>query len=113
MSEEQIEQEINKLSNIEHNTQQLLSQRNQILQELNEIESAMNETKETTETFKLYGNIMIKQNTEKILEELKKTKDKYEIKLNIVREQEKKLREQAKELQKKIVTQLEKEKGER
>ena len=56
---------------------------------------------------------MIKQNTEKILEELKKTKDKYEIKLNIVREQEKKLREQAKELQKKIVTQLEKEKGER
>ena len=54
MSEEQIEQEINKLSNIEHNTQQLLSQRNQILQELNEIESAMNETKETTETFKLY-----------------------------------------------------------
>ncbi len=102
------ENKIQELQLLEQNLQNLLMQKQAFQMELSETQSAIEEIKNSgEEVFKIVGQIMVKSDKTKILEELKNKERLLNLRMTSFEKQETTLSEKAEKLQKEV---LEKEK---
>jgi len=101
---EENDKKIKELQLIEQNAQQYLMQKQQFQTQLIEIKSALGEIKETDETYKIIGNIMVKTSREKLKKDLKEKMEIFNLRIKTLEKQEKKLKEKAKEIQTDILS---------
>jgi len=104
MNDKQIQQ----LQIIEQNLQSFLMQKQQVQQEIKEIESALNELTKTETAYKIIGNIMINTEKEDIVNELNTKKELFLRKLEILNDQESKIKKKAEELREEMIKSMEK-----
>ncbi len=74
------EQKISQLQLLEQNLQNFLLQRQQFQAQLTELESALKELKDTKQSYKIIGNIMVDSSKEDLENDLKKKKKCYCVK---------------------------------
>lgn len=104
---EGVQDKINSLSMLEQNTQQLSAQRQSFNSQLLEIESAIEELKNSKESYKIIGSIMVKMDSSKLREELDSKKKLIDIRINSIEKQEAAAKEKAKKMQEEIMAELE------
>lgn len=100
------DEKINQLSLYEQNIQQLLAQRQSMQSQLIETESAIKESSNSKEVYKIIGNIMVLSEKDSIIEELSDKKKMLEIRISSIEKQEKNIKSKAEELQKEIITNM-------
>jgi prefoldin beta subunit len=100
---QETDNKIKDLQMIEQNTQQYVMQKQQFQTQLVEIDSAIKELKQTDISYKIVGNIMVKTNINDQLEDLKKKKEMFELRIKTLEKQEEKLKNKAKEIQKEVL----------
>ena len=93
-------EKVNQLQMIEQNLQQLLSQRQQFQGQLVEVESALEELKKSEDAYKIVGNIMIKTAKDDLSKDLNEKKEKAELRVKTIENQESKLKEKAESIRK-------------
>lgn len=79
------------------------AQRSSMQQQLLEFENATREVTESKESYRIIGNIMVKQDPHKLKSELEERKATLQTRIAAVERQEKALREQMEKLQKQIL----------
>lgn len=104
---EGVQDKINSLSMLEQNTQQLSAQRQSFNSQLLEIESAIEELKNSKESYKIIGSIMVKMDSSKLREELESRKKLIDIRISSIEKQEAAAKEKAKKMQEEIMAELE------
>ncbi len=105
----EIEEKINQLQIIEQNLQEFFMQKQNFQNQLMEVNSALGElNKSKDDCYKLVGNVMFKEKKENLIKELKNKKDILDLRIKNIEKQEKKIKEQATELQKEVVSSMEK-----
>ncbi|UCD03566.1 MAG: prefoldin subunit beta [Candidatus Woesearchaeota archaeon] len=103
------QEELAQLQLIQQQLQILVSQKQVLQQRSNEIEDTLKELDKAKEpVYKLVGEALIQKDKKEIITDLKKEKDKMEIRLKSVETQENKIRDKAKELQEKVTKELKK-----
>ncbi len=88
--------------------QNYIYQRQALELQLNEINSALEEIKDSKESYELIANIMIKRPSEKVKEKLNEKKDLIEFKIESIKKIEKRLEQEIDELRKKANDELSK-----
>ncbi|MEM1687966.1 MAG: prefoldin subunit beta [Nanopusillaceae archaeon] len=105
MDEEYINKKLEEFETVRQTYLALLYQKQKLEEDLIELENAVKELenlKEGETVFKLVGNVLIKKDKEKLLEELKEKKDILNIRLQSIDKQENQLREKLTILQNEI-----------
>jgi len=105
------QEKIQQVQVLEQNLQSLRSQKQQLQSQSLETESALEELKETSQAYKIIGNVMVQTDKETLKTELESKKEASELRLKKIDSQEEKIREKAGALQKEIMQEMEK-KGE-
>ncbi|MAH07404.1 prefoldin subunit beta [Candidatus Pacearchaeota archaeon] len=101
------QQKIQELQGFEQNLQQIMMQKQAFQMELGETENALTELeKATDDVFKMVGNIMIKTDKTKTLEDLKKKKELLDLRLKSIETQETDLTKQAEELKAEVMKKI-------
>ena len=101
---ENSESKIQELTFIEQNLQNLLFEKQALNLELSEVESALIQiTNSNDEVFKLLGNLLVRHNKTKMLEELEEKKKILELRLNSLEKQEELLSKKLVDLRKEII----------
>jgi prefoldin beta subunit len=100
------EQKISQLQLYEQSMQNLLVQKQQFQSQLVEIESALSEIKESNETYKIVGNIMVATKKEDLKKDLESKKEMAEIRVKTFEKQEKTIKEKAETLQKEVMEKM-------
>jgi prefoldin beta subunit len=105
--DKETQQKIQELQSLEQNLHGLLMQKQAFQMELSESESALAEVSDSKEdVFKLVGQVMIKTDKEKIVEELKKKQELLSLRLKAIESQESSLTKQAEELRDEVTKKL-------
>lgn len=91
---------------MEQTMQNLLQQKQQVQSELMEIESAQNGLKDSQQSYKIIGNIMVSKSKEELEKELKQKEQRDNIKIKSYEKQEEQLREKIKVIQDKVLKQM-------
>jgi len=103
------ENKIQELQILEHSLQNLLMQKQAFQMELSETQSALEEIEKAGEdVFKISGQIMVKSDKKKMIDDLKNKEKLLSIRLNSFEKQEANLSEKAENLQKEILDKKEK-----
>ncbi|MDP6642015.1 MAG: prefoldin subunit beta [Candidatus Nanoarchaeia archaeon] len=103
------EKDIAQLQLLEQNLQNFLAQKQTFQTQLLKIDNALKELNSTKEdSYKIVGNIMIKDKKENLIKDLQSKKEIVELRLKTLDKQETKIKDKAEELQKKVVKELEK-----
>ncbi|MBI2663010.1 prefoldin subunit beta [Candidatus Woesearchaeota archaeon] len=103
------EQNISQLQLLEQNLQNFLAQKQTFQAQLMEVENALKELDSAKDdTYKIVGNVMIKEKKEELIKDLNSRKEIAELRLKTIEKQETKIKERAEELQKKVMKELEK-----
>jgi len=97
------EQKVARLQLIEQNMQNFAMQKQQFQAQIFDIDAAMEELKDSEESYKIIGNIMVKANKEKLEKELKEKKEMFELRIKAIEKQENQLKDKSKELQKEVL----------
>jgi len=105
--EQEMQQKIQQLQSIEQSMQQFLMQKQQFQTQMVEIDSALKEMGQTSETYKIIGNIMVKTDKEALEKDLKEKRELVELRMKTVEKQENKIKAGAEELRKEIMTKME------
>ncbi len=101
----QVQNMVAQLQQLQQQLQAVMTQRVQIEAMLSDTEQAIEELKKVGDdaiVYKAVGNILVKEEKEKILKELEEKKETYEIRIKTLQRQEEKLRERFAETQKKL-----------
>lgn len=98
-----MQEQINELQVLEQNLQNTINQIQSIRIQINEIDSALTELETTEESYVILGNIMLKKDKDEIIKENKINKERLNLRFNSLENQQKKLVEKIKELQKQII----------
>jgi prefoldin beta subunit len=104
------QEKINQLQVLEQNLQSFLSQKQQFQTQLAEVESASKELKGSKESYKIVGNIMVSVEKKDLETELSSKKEMLELRLKSVEKQENKIKQQADDLQKEVLAEMQKNK---
>lgn len=106
------QEDIIKFQQIQEQIQVLLMQKQNLQLQQAEIEAALKELEVSKEkdAFEVVGNVMIKKPVKEITGSLKEKKELIELRMSTLDKQAEKLSEKAKELQKKLASQLKHEK---
>jgi len=91
---------------LHQNMQALLVQKQHFQLQLNEIESAQHEVKQTSQAYKIVGNIMVQTPAVELEKDLKEKRESMELRLKNIDAQEERLRKKSEELQKQLVSEL-------
>ena len=102
------EQKISQLQLFEQSLQNLLVQKQQFQSQLVEVESALTELKESKDTYKIIGNIMVSSKKEDIKKELESKKELTHIRIKTFEKQESTIKEKAQKIQKEVMESMEK-----
>lgn len=101
------QKKIQELQIIEQNIHSLIMQKQAFQIEISETENAINEISNSNDdVFKIVGNIMIKADKIKTLEDLKKKKDLFLLRLKSINSEEKNLNNRVEELKKEIMSKI-------
>jgi len=93
----------------EQKLQNFLMQKQQFQGQLMEIDNALGELDSGKgEVFRIIGNIMISSNRDDLKKDLKEKKHILELRIKNIEKQEEKIKEEADEIQKEVVSKLEK-----
>ncbi|MBI4149314.1 prefoldin subunit [Candidatus Woesearchaeota archaeon] len=103
------EQSIQHLQLLEQNMQNLLLQKQQFQAQHVEVESAIAALDGKQEGYKIIGSIMVLQTQDELLRELRERDEQLSIRIKSLEKQEEKLKQQAKQLQAEIMSQLKQE----
>ncbi|MGV8151207.1 MAG: prefoldin subunit beta [Candidatus Woesearchaeota archaeon] len=104
----EVQEKINQMQLIQQNMQNVAMQRQQFQIQETEIESALSELENSSENYKIIGNIMIKADSEKLKSELKERLEMLKIRINSLEKQEEKFRDKAEDIQKEVLKEIEK-----
>ncbi len=95
-------EDIQQLQFLEQSLQSVFMQKQQFQSQLVEIESALTELSKTNVAYKIVGNIMISSKKEDLNKDLGAKKELFTARLAVLEKQEKKFKEEAERIQKKI-----------
>ena len=97
------EEKIRQLQLAEQSMQQLMAQKQNLQVQLLEIETALKSLDDTSESYKIIGNVMILTDKPKLQNELKEKKETVELRINALDKQEKSTRDKAALVQKEVI----------
>jgi len=103
---EEMQEKIGQLQMLEKNMQGFMMQKQMAQSQLAEVESALEEIKDTEETYKIVGNIMVATKKNELQKELKDRKEILKKRLDTVETQEKKIKERAESMQKDLLNSI-------
>ncbi len=103
-----MEEKIQELQMIEQNLQNFLAQKQAFQAQLMEIEAALKEISTSEKAYKIIGNIMVLAGKKELEDELSSKKEITELRLKTIERQESKLRDNASELQKEVLEEMNK-----
>lgn len=103
------QEEIQQLQKLEQNLSNISSSKQSIQTQIMELESALKELKNQTQAYKIIGNVMVQANAAKLKEDLSEKKSLYELRIKTIEKQENQLKEKSKELQAKVMKQIQDE----
>lgn len=104
------QEDISQLQLMQQQLQILVSQKQVFQQRSNEIEDTLAELEKAKDpVYKLVGEALIQKDKKELKEDLKKEKEKTDIRIKSVETQENRIRDKAKELQEKITKELKKD----
>jgi prefoldin beta subunit len=101
-----VQEQVNNLSMLEQNAQQMAAQRQNFQTQMLEVESAIEEISNSKEAYKIIGNIMVKTEPAKLKEELEAKKGLLNARLKSMEKQEEILKEKSKKLQEEILSKI-------
>lgn len=107
--EKESQEKIAKLQVMEQNMQQLGMQKQQFQGQLMEIDSALSELGNTSEAYKIVGNIMVKAKADDIKKDLSSKKELMEVRIQALEKQESQLQEKAQALKEEVMSSMKKE----
>lgn len=99
-------EDITKLQLLQQNLQGLVVQKEQFQRQLNEIETALEEIEKTEKAYKIVGNIMVLSDKENLKKDLNEKKEICQLRIKNIERQEKFLKKDSEELQRKILSQM-------
>lgn len=111
MSDKGLDDKINRLSMLEQNGQYLASQRQGFQNQMLEIDSALEELDSASDSFKIIGNIMVKQKKDDLKKELKSKKEIVDIRIKSIEKQEEALKEKSHTLREDVMKKMKAEKS--
>ena len=97
---------ISRLQMLEQRLQSLVMQKQAFQTQILESENALGEIKDSKETYKIIGNVMVSVNKEDLQKDLTAKKEMAELKVKNLDKEENKLREEANALQKEVMGSL-------
>jgi prefoldin beta subunit len=97
---------INQLQLLQQNLQNILLQKQQFQKQLSEIDSALNELKDSSNVYKIIGNIMVASKKPELQKDLQQKKEIIDLRLKNFEKQERTLKQKAEELQQKMMEEL-------
>lgn len=97
---------ISKLQILEQRLNSLLLQKQNFQTQLLEIENALGEIENSNETYKILGNVMVSVEKTQLKKELSSKKEISDLKVRNIEKEEKKIREEANELQKEVLSKI-------
>lgn len=97
---------INQLQLLQQNLQNILLQKQQFQKQLSEIDSALNELKDSSNVYKIIGNIMVASKKPELQKDLQQKKEIIDLRLKNFEKQEQTLKQKAEELQQKMMEEL-------
>ncbi len=103
MTQEEIQKKVAQLQMAEQRLQNFLMQKQNFQGQLLEIENALTEAKDAEEVYRIFGQIMIKADKDKLNKELGDKKDLLDKRISEIDKQEAKLREEIEPLQKEVM----------
>ena len=98
------ENKIQEIQMIEQSFHNLLMQKQAFQMELSETQSALKEIEKEDEVFKIIGQLMIKSDKKKVVDELSNKKKLLSLRLETIEKQEKNLSEKIENLQSEILS---------
>jgi prefoldin beta subunit len=101
-----IREQVSRLQQIQQNLQAIMMKKQQIEQETAETDRVIEEIKkmdEDNEIYKSYNTLLIKSKREDILKDLNEKKDTLKIRMEVVEKQEKRVSDNLKEVENKII----------
>ena len=101
-----IKEQVSRLYQIQQNLQAIMMKKQQIEQETSETDRIIEEIRkidEDNKVYKRYNTLLIKAKTEDILKELKEKKDTLNIRIEVIEKQEKRVSDNLKEVENKII----------
>jgi len=109
MAESDAQEKIQRLQLMEQNLQQLLAQKQQFQAQVFELDKALKELKDTSEAYKIIGNIMVKSDRAELEKDVQQRKELADLRVQTLDKQEKQIRDKAQSLQKDVMALLKKE----
>jgi prefoldin beta subunit len=103
MEKEDIQKKIGQLQMMEQRLQNFLMQKQNFQGQLLEIENALAESKDSEEVYRIFGQIMIKADKDKLNKELGDKKDLLDKRISEIDKQDAKLREEILPLQEEVM----------
>jgi len=100
-----VQERLLRLQQLQRNTQAILAQKQQVELELNETEQALTELKNLTKNavvYKSIGSLLVQSKKTKVVTELKERKELLNTRVEVLRKQEERLRNQLNQLQAKL-----------
>jgi prefoldin beta subunit len=100
-----VQERLLRFQQLQQTLQSILTQKQQVENELKEGEQALdeiNKTEETTPIYKTTGSLLIKSDRNKVINDLNERKTLLDMRIKVLEKQEKRLREQLKDLQNKL-----------
>jgi len=98
-----VDADITQLQLLQQNHQQIIIQKQQFQKQLMEIESALQEIKDSSNTYKIVGNLMIAAKKSDLEKDLKEKQELIQLRIKIIQQQEEILQKQTQETQKKAI----------
>ncbi len=102
------QEKIQQLQILEQNLSNISVQKQQFQNQLFEIDNAFKELKNTKQSFKIVGNIMVETSKSDLEKDLGDRREVSELRVQTLERQEKELQEQAKKLQKEVLSEMKK-----
>lgn len=94
---------ISRLQMLEQRLQSLVMQKQNFQTQILESENALGEIKDSKETYKIIGNVMVSVNKSELEKDLNTKKEMSNLKVKNLEKEETKIREEASELQKEVM----------
>ena len=102
------EEKLQRLNLLEQNLNNTNLQKQNFQMQGVEIENALNELKDSKESYQIIGNIMIKTSADKLKKDLDSKKEIIELRIKSLEKQEAKIKEEADKLQKEVLNEMKK-----
>ncbi len=103
---EESQKKIANLQMMEQRLQSFLMQKQSFQGQFLELENALHESENSEEVYKIVGQIVVKSDKKKLVEELKEKKELFDKKIKEIEKQEEKLREDIAPLQEEVMSSL-------